>query len=103
MKAALFFENNHLCHLCENIKEKAITVSTITTQDDKVISIKNSNISHRNLNYFIQWLIDCGVKMIYVSGIDEQAKLFFEQMKIIVNIKKHTNNTRLLAEITAQK
>ena len=44
MKAALFFEDNQLCHLGENIGEKAIKVSTITTEDDKVVSIKNSEV-----------------------------------------------------------
>ena len=55
MKAALFFEDNQLCHLGENIGEKAIKVSTITTEDDKVVSIKNSEVKNRNMNYFIQW------------------------------------------------
>lgn len=87
MKAALFFEDNQLCHLGENIGKKAIKVSTITTEDDKVVSIKNSEVKNRNMNYFIQWLVDCGIKMIYVSGIDEKIKRFFEQMKIIVNVK----------------
>ena len=41
--------------------------------------------------------------MIYVSGIDEKIKRFFEQMKIIVNVKKQSDKTLLLAEITSQK
>ena len=41
MKAALFLEDNQLCHLSGNIEGKAIKVSTITTEDDKVVSIKN--------------------------------------------------------------
>ena len=102
MKAALFFEDNQLCHLGENIGEKAIKVSTITTEDDKVVSIKNSEVKNRNMNYFIQWLVDCGIKMIYVSGIDEKVKRFFEQMKIIVNVKNQSDKTLLLAEITSQ-
>ena len=53
MKAALFFEDNQLCHLGENIGKKAIKVSTITTEDDKVVSIKNSEVKNRNMNYFI--------------------------------------------------
>ena len=44
MKAALFFQDNQLCHLDENIGKKAIKVSTITTEDDKVVSIKNSEV-----------------------------------------------------------
>ena len=103
MKAALFFEDNQLCHLGENIGKKAIKVSTITTEDDKVVSKKNSEVKNRNMNYFIQWLVDCGIKMIYVSGIDEKIKRFFEQMKIIVNVKKQSDKTLLLAEITSQK
>ena len=103
MKAALFFQDNQLCHLDENIEKKAIKVSTITTEDDKVVSIKNSEVKNRNMNYFIQWLVDCGIKMIYVSGIDEKIKRFFEQMKIIVNVKKQSDKTLLLAEITSQK
>ena len=51
MKAALFFEDNQLCHLGENIGEKAIKVSTITTEDDKVVSIKNSEKSEYELFY----------------------------------------------------
>ena len=39
MKAALFFEDDQLCHLGENMGKKAIKVSTITTEDDKIISI----------------------------------------------------------------
>lgn len=93
MKAALFFEDNQLCHLGENIEKKAIKVSTITTEDDKIVSIKNSEVKNRNVNYFIQWLVDCGIKMIYVSGIDEKVKRFFEQMKIIVNVKKPSDKT----------
>ena len=78
-------------------------LSTITTEDDKVVSIKNSEVKNRNMNYFIQWLVDCGIKMIYVSGIDEKIKRFFEQMKIIVNVKNQSDKTLLLAEITSQK
>ena len=47
--------------------------------------------------------MDCGIKMIYVSGIDEKVKRFFEQMKIIVNVKNQSDKTLLLAEITSQK
>ena len=67
MKAALFFEDNQLCHLGENIGKKAIKV------------------------------------MIYVSGIDEKIKRFFEQMKIIVNVKEQSDKSLLLTEITSQK
>lgn len=103
MKAALFFEDDQLCHLGENMGKKAIKVSTITTEDDKIISIKNSEVKNRNMNYFTQWLVECGIKMIYVSGIDEKVKRFFEQMKIIVNVKNQPDKTLLLAEITSQK
>ena len=64
---------------------------------------KNSEVKNRNMNYFIQWLVDCGIKMIYVSGIDEKIKRFFEQMKIIVNVKEQFDKTLLLTEITSQK
>ena len=57
MKAALFFEDDQLCHLGENMGKKAIKVSTITTEDDKIISIKNSEVKNRNINYFTQWLV----------------------------------------------
>ena len=33
----------------------------------------------------------------------EKIKRFFEQMKIIVNVKKQSDKTLLLAEITSQK
>ena len=103
MKAALFFEYNQLFNLVENIVKKAIKVSTITTEDDKVVSIKNSEVKNRNMNYFIQWLVDCGIKMIYVSGIDEKIKRIFEQMNIIVNVKEQSDKSLLLSEITSQK
>ena len=41
MKTALFFENDQLCHLDENTRRKEIRVSTITTEEDKVVAIKN--------------------------------------------------------------
>ena len=103
MKAALFFEDDQLCHLGGGGGRMAIKVSTITTEDDKIISIKNSEVKNRNINYFTQWLVECGIKMIYVSGIDEKVKRFFEQMKIIVNVKNQSDKTLLLAEITSQK
>lgn len=99
MKAALFFEDDQLCHLGENMGKKAIKVSTITTEDDKIISIKNSEVKNRNMNYFTQWLVECGIKMIYVSGIDEKVKRFFEQMKIIVNVKNQSDKTLLLQKL----
>ena len=101
MKAALFFQDNQLCHLDENTGKKAIKVSTITTEDDKVVSIKNREVKNWNVNYFVQWLVECGIKMIYVSGIDEKIKRFFEQMKIIVNVKNPSDQTLLLSEITS--
>lgn len=101
MKAALFFQDNQLCHLDENTGKKAIKVSTITTEDDKVVSIKNREMKNWNVNYFVQWLVECGIKMIYVSGIDEKIKHFFEQMKIIVNVKNPSDQTLLLSEITS--
>ena len=102
MKAALFFQDNQLCHLDENTGKKAIKVSTITTEDDKVVSIKNREVKNWNVNYFVQWLVECGIKMIYVSGIDEKIKRFFEQMKIIVNVKSQSDQTLLLSEITSR-
>ncbi|MCQ4875086.1 hypothetical protein [Butyricimonas paravirosa] len=101
MKAALFFQDNQLCHLDENTGKKAIKVSTITTEDDKVVSIKNREVKNWNVNYFVQWLVECGIKMIYVSGIDDKVKRFFEQMKIIVNVKNPSDQTLLLSEITS--
>ena len=101
MKAALFFQDNQLCHLDENYGKKAIKVSTITTEDDKVVSIKNREVKNWNVNYFVQWLVECGIKMIYVSGIDDKLKRFFEQMKIIVNVKNPSDQTLLLSEITS--
>ena len=101
MKAALFLEDNQLCHLSGNIEGKAIKVSTITTEDDKVVSIKNREVKNWNVNYFVQWLVECGIKMIYVSGIDDKVKRFFEQMKIIVNVKNPSDQTLLLSEITS--
>ena len=101
MKAALFFQDNQLCHLDENTGKKAIKVSTITTEDDKVVSIKNREVKKWNVNYFVQWLVECGIKMIYVSGIDDKVKRFFEQMKIIVNVKNPSDQTLLLSEITS--
>ncbi len=101
MKAALFFQDNQLCHLDENSGKKAIKVSTITTEDDKVVSIKNREVKNWNVNYFVQWLVECGIKMIYVSGIDDKVKRFFEQMKIIVNVKNPSDQTLLLSEITS--
>ena len=103
MKAALFFEDDQLCHLGENMGKKAIIVSTITSEDDNIISIIYSEVKNRNIYYFSQWLVECGIKMIYVSGIDEKVKRFFEQMKIIVNVKNQSDKTLLLAEITSQK
>ena len=103
MKAALFFEDNQLCHLGENIGEKAIKVSTITTEDDKVVYINKKEIKNRKINYFIKKLMEYGIKIIFVSGIDEKVKRFFEQMKIIVNVKNQSDKTLLLAEITSQK
>lgn len=101
MKAALFFQDNQLCHLDENTGKKAIKVSTITTEDDKVVSIKNREVKNWNVNYFVQWLVECGIKMIYVSGIDDKVKRFFEQMKIVVNVKNPSDQTLLLSEITS--
>ena len=101
MKAALFFQDNQLCHLDENSGKKAIKVSTITTEDDKVVSIKNREVKNWNVNYFVQWLVECGIKMIYVSGIDDKVKRFFEQMKIIVNVKNPSDQTLWLSEITS--
>ena len=101
MKAALFFQDNQLCHLDENSGKKAIKVSTITTEDDKVVSIKNREVKNWNVNYFVQWLVECKIKMIYVSGIDDKVKRFFEQMKIIVNVKNPSDQTLLLSEITS--
>ena len=101
MKAALFLEDNQLCHLSGNIEEKAIKVSTITTEDDKVVSIKNREVKNWNVNYFVQWLAECGIKMIYVAGIDERIKRFFEQMKIIVNVKDSSDHPLLVREITS--
>ena len=40
--------------------------------------------------------------MIYVSGIDEKIMRFFEQVKIIVNVKEKSDRTLLLAEITSR-
>ena len=101
MKAALFFQDNQLCNLDVNSGKKAIKVSTITTEDDKVVSIKNREVKNWNVNYFVQWLVECGIKMIYVSGIDDKVKRFFEQMKIIVNVKNPSDQTLLLSEITS--
>lgn len=101
MKAALFLEDNQLCHFSGNIEEKAIKVSTITTEDDKVVSIKNREVKNWNVNYFVQWLAECGIKMIYVSGIDERIRRFFEQMKIIVNVKDSSDHPLLVSEITS--
>ena len=101
MKAALFFQDNQLCHLDENSGKKAIKVSTITTEDDKVVSIKNREVKNWNVNYFVQWLVECGIKMIYVSGLAYKVKRFFEQMKIIVNVKNPSDQTLLLSEITS--
>ena len=102
MKTALFFENDQLCHLDENTRRKEIRVSTITTEEDKVVSIKNSEVKIRNFNSFISWLVDRGIKMVYVSGIDEKIKRFFEQVKIIVNVKEKSDQTLLLSEITSR-
>ena len=101
MKAALFLEDNQLCHLSGNIEGKEIKVSTITTEDDKVVSIKNREVKNWNVNYFVQWLAECGIKMIYVSGIDEKIRRFFEQMKIIVNVKNSSDHPLLVREITS--
>lgn len=101
MKAVLFFQDNQLCHLDENTGKKVIKVSTITTENDKVVSIKNREVKNWNVNYFVQWLAECGIKMIYVSGIDEKIKHFFEQMKIIVNVKNPSDQPLLLSEITS--
>lgn len=102
MKAALFLENDQLCHLDESVSKKEIRVSTITTEEDKVVSIKNSEVKIRNFNNFVSWLVDRGIKMIYVSGIDEGIKRFFEQVKIIVNVKEKSDRALLLSEITAR-
>ena len=56
----------------------------------------------RNFNSFISWLVDRGIKMVYVSGIDEKIKRFFEQVKIIVNVKEKSDQTLLLSEITSR-
>lgn len=103
MKAALFFENDQLCHLDENVGKKEIRVSTITTEEDKVVSIKNSEVKIRNLNKFMAWLVDRGIKMVYVSGIDEKIRRFFEQVKIVVNVKEKSDRQLLLAEITSRQ
>ncbi|WP_018338209.1 MULTISPECIES: hypothetical protein [Butyricimonas] len=102
MKAALFLENDRLCNLDENVRRKEIRISTITTEEDKVVSIKNSEVKIRNFNSFISWLVDRGIKMVYVSGIDEKIKRFFEQVKIIVNVKEKSDQTLLLSEITSR-
>ena len=39
--------------------------------------------------------------MIYVSGIDEKIRRFFEQMKIIVNVKNSSDHPLLVREITS--
>lgn len=102
MKTALFFENDKLCHLDESVRKKEIRVSMITTEEDKVVSIKNNEMKIRNLNQVVSWLLDCGIKMIYVSGIDETIRRFFEQVKIIVNVKEKSDQNLLLAEITSR-
>ena len=102
MKAALFLENDRLCNLDETVRRKEIRISTITTEEDKVVSIKNSEVKIRNFNSFISWLVDRGIKMVYVSGIDEKIKRFFEQVKIIVNVKEKSDQTLLLSEITSR-
>ena len=51
---------------------------------------------------FLSKTVDRGIKMIYVSGIDEKIMRFFEQVKIIVNVKEKSDRTLLLAEITSR-
>ena len=65
MKAALFFEDDQLCHLGENMGKKAIKVSTITTEDDKIISIKNSEV--KNSDYYKLWSNESDMTQIQIN------------------------------------
>ena len=80
MKAALFFEDDQLCHLGENMGKKAIKVSTITTEDDKIISIKNSEVKN-----FIDKVFD-GKKSTLMVSLTKDSKLTEEETKTLMSL-----------------
>ncbi|MDR1504374.1 MAG: hypothetical protein LBT43_18150 [Prevotella sp.] len=86
MKAAIFYEDDKLCGLDDDIKIKKIKIQILNIEVEKKQILKTEYFIKQDINFVSLWLLSMQIEIVFVSSIEEKTNLLFRKMRIIVNI-----------------